>query len=202
MIAATLLLFFWPWGNDLYALPKLALVCALLLWWAWSPRREHTLNPARAWKAWGAVIAVVMLSAIYSQDPAYSLAGIAHARGLGLFEWLVCALLFSYGVNARIGRFDAALLLAGMLTALSALLEWAAYIVGALPLHPVNGARASVTQGSPVFLGEMLVIVFPFAWKRSGVLTLPFVAAACAAQSRSAVAAMIVMAVYLNWRRK
>ena len=191
MIAAyALLLFFCPWGNDLYALPKAVAVCAAVL-------GAFYREPPTVWpydlRPWGALAAALAVSTLFSWDPGYSFVSVDHARGLGLLQWAICALLFAHGLNTPREDLGKAVLWGGGLAALLTLAQRA-----------LLDGRASwkSTQGSPVLLGEMLAVCFPIAWRVHPALAALFVVVAAAAECRSALLAMGAAGAYLAWRSR
>lgn len=186
--ALALLLFFSPWGNDLYALPKAVAVCAAVFGSFWRDSPAVWPMDMRPWMYLGAAL---LASTLFSWDLGYSLLSVDHARALGIFQWAVCALVFLYGCQA--GREDVgrAVLWGGGFVAVYAIVQ---------RLTLTGRASWGSTQGSPVLVGEMLAVCFPVAWAVHPALAGLFAAAAVAVQCRSAVLAMVVMSVYL-WRK-
>ena len=141
----------------------------------------------RAWAYFGAALVV---STFFSWDIGYSLLGVENSRGLGLFGWFACFLLFRYGGRLAPEALDPFVLYGGGAVAALAVARGLAGV-----------ARASIIGGSPVLLGEALVVAFPVAWRLNRWLPALFLGAAVAARCRSAVLAMAAMAFYL-WRRR
>ena len=197
MIAASvLILFFAPWGNDLYALPKMAAVTLALAF-----ARPSTTVPQN-WRPFAAMAAAVFFSTVYSQDLGLSLFSIAHARGLGLFEWVVCGLLFLHGMEGPQWEIETTIATASLIMAGYAIAQGCGIEFPFLIQHVTDPARATSTQGSPIMLGEVLVVAFPFAWRHRRWMVWPFVVAACAARCRSACLALGLEWAYLQWRSR
>lgn len=197
MTAAALLLFFWPWGDDYWGLPKLVACCACLVFWSagrpvWAPAR---------WKPWAAVFAALAISTLFSRDLGNSLFAVPNPMGLGLLQWVVCALCFLQGLDEDQDKWIVGAALAMAAFAILQMTGWEWLFTH--PLH-ANGGRALSTQGSPVFLGFVLVIVAPVVRARSPYL-LPFVllVAALAAKCRSAlviIPAVLIFSWWQEWR--
>lgn len=190
MTALALLLFFWPWGNDLWALPKIVAVCACLGWWG--ATRRDVFRPA-AWGPWLAVFAAVLTSTLFSYDLGNSLFGVPNPMGLGLLGWVVCALCFLQGFGSARSQVEP-------------FVVWGSLVMAALAfVLPKSFAytRAVSTQGSPVFLGFMLVLATPLVWRRWPWLVALLFGAAWLAKSHAAELAIpvVVFFLYLKERR-
>lgn len=186
--ALALLLLFCPWGNDLYALPKAVTVCSAVFVSFWYAPPQFWPRDLRPWAYMAVALAV---STLFSWDLGYSLVSVDHSRGLGLFQWAVCAIVFLYGLNVAIEDVDKSVLYGGALMAVLAL--------GQRFALPGRAAWGS-TQGSPVLLGEMLVVCLPVAWRLNRFVAYLFMIAAGATHCRSAIIAMGVSIAYLLWR--
>ncbi len=190
MIAAlALLLVFSPgWGNDLFSLSKMTVVCAAVFVDFW--REPPTMWPSNDVKPWAVLAAALAVSTFFSWDLGYSLVSTDHSRGLGLLQWAVCGLLFVYGCNTAREGLDRALLWGGW-----AMATWACFQRASM------GIRAGSTQGGPVVLGEMLVVCLPAIWRLNRGVAAVLVLGVAASGCRSALLAMAVVAVYL-WRTR
>ncbi len=141
----------------------------------------------RAWACFGAAL---VASTFFSWDLGYSLLGVENSRGLGLFGWIACFLIFLYGCELPLEALDPFVLYGGGAVAALAVAQGVAGV-----------ARDRIVGGSPVLLSEALVVAFPVAWRLNRWLPALFLGAAVAARCRSAVLAMAAMAFYL-WRRR
>lgn len=196
--ALALLLVFLPpsWGNDLFALPKAAVACLAIAVTFW--RRPPEYAPANV-QPWVYLAVALGISTLFSWDLGYSLVGLEHSRGLGLFQWAVCALLFVYGHNDLGDDVKRAVLWGGSIMAGYALFQHGGLSLPFLA-QSFTGNRVGSTQGSPVLLGEMLVVCLPLAGYSSWPVAILFVCGACAAKSRSALIAIAVAETYLFYK--
>ena len=205
MTAAALIIFMWPWGDDLWATPKMAVAATALAWWA---VRKKTLHGIPNWQPWFAVFVALGASVVVSVDLGNSLQSWPRAMGMGWLQWTVAGLLFVQGLNAPPEAADKTVTAAACVCAAYAVCQFFHLELPFIRQHDlVNGFRRASTMGSPVFLGEVLVVTFPVALVMAGrrgqalvVLTLFVVAAAAAARCRSALIGLAVSLIYLTYK--
>ncbi len=141
-------------------------------------------------KPWIIFAAALIVSTLFSWDLGASLLSIPHSRGLGLVQWGSCFLVFLWALNLSDHRnIDRTVLYGGGGLAVLASVQRLAGI-----------GREHVVSGSPILLGEILVVMFPAAWRIHRGLAVFFAAAAWAAHCRSALLAMVAMQGYLIWK--
>ena len=142
-------------------------------------------------KPWAVLAAALVVSTFFSWDLGDSLLSIPHSRGLGLLQWGACFLIFLWGCNLAPGAAEKPVLYGvGGLAALSIVQAFAGV------------ARQNIGLWHPIITGGLLVVAFPTAWRRHRGLAALFAAAALAARCRSAVLAMVAMAVYLAYQEE
>lgn len=198
MIPAALLLVFFPWGNDLWVLPKMTAACAGAAWWAW---RSPTLVRPTQRGPWIFVAAALLASTFFSWDLGYSLFGVPNPMGLGLFQWAVCALLVVVGMNTDVEEVDRTVTACALVMVGYAICQGLGLEFPFLSPKVLTGNRHGSTQGSPVFLGFALAVVAPTVWARRRWLGAALlIGAALAAKSRAALIAVPAVIAYLYWR--